>query len=565
MRSFRWLVLVCAPAISQAQPVLRLKVPVDSVPATIEAPPAGRVHFIVQFYNPPTAQDLLELMARGATLLEYIPDNALLVTLDNSVRLTGLGLNYAAPISTTQKISPLIRLKDRAVIPGYYLLEFHRDVDPSDARQVVFNSRAQLMEHPDLRRNHLMVHIPDASHEGETLAALASKDPVAYIFPASAELVAGRPATQLATSSQLVSTVGDGWEGAGQNPVTLFYYFSSITSQLPGSIVKSEILRAMNTWAEPVQLTWLPGTSASGNKTINILFATGDHGDGYPFDGPGGVLAHAYFPSPPNPEPIAGDVHFDDTEGWRIGSDKDVFSVALHELGHALGMGSSDNPDSVMYPYYQLRTSLSDDDKAGIRTLYAARSGTPVPAQLTLTVTAPPASTTAATVSLSGTIDGGSGSVSVTWFSSAGASGTASVNGTTWVAANIPLFVGSNTITVVAADASGSVSRAVSTIRTVTPLPTRTDTTGPTLTITFPSTASFATTQASLLFAGTASDRSGVASVSWSTNTGAAGSATGTTEWTATIPLLVGFNQVIVRAVDSVGNVSSRTVVVTRR
>jgi hypothetical protein len=66
-------------------------------------------------------------------------------------------------------------------------------------------------------------------------------------------------------------------------------------------------------------------------------------------------------------------------------------------------------------------------------------------------------------------------------------------------------------------------------------------------------------------FNGTASDASGVASVTWSTNTGKAGTATGTTQWNAAIPLLVGSNQVIVRATDTAGNVTWRSVVVTRR
>jgi hypothetical protein len=56
----------------------------------------------------------------------------------------------------------------------------------------------------------------------------------------------------------------------------------------------------------------------------------------------------------------------------------------------------------------------------------------------------------------------------------------------------------------------------------------------------------------------------GVASVNWSTNTGASGPATGTAQWTATVPLLVGSNMVTVRASDAAGNVGWRTVFVRR-
>jgi len=78
-----------------------------------------------------------------------------------------------------------------------------------------------------------------------------------------------------------------------------------IITNLTEAEVKSALIYAMDVWSAYVLINFTETSTAGSPNSIDFEFARGNHGDGYPFDGPGGVLAHAFYPAPPNPEPIA--------------------------------------------------------------------------------------------------------------------------------------------------------------------------------------------------------------------------------------------------------------------
>lgn len=104
---------------------------------------------------------------------------------------------------------------------------------------------------------------------------------------------------------------------------------------------------------------------------LKISLASGNHGDGHPFDGNVGILAHAFFP-PPAGGQYAGHLHFDDDENWSIdGSGIDLVTVAAHEIGHLLGLDHSEVPSALMYAYYSgIKRYLDIDDRLAIWELY---------------------------------------------------------------------------------------------------------------------------------------------------------------------------------------------------
>ncbi|TMS07409.1 Collagenase 3 [Larimichthys crocea] len=116
----------------------------------------------------------------------------------------------------------------------------------------------------------------------------------------------------------------------------------------------------------------------SGTADIMILFKGGYHGDFYPFDGAGGVLAHANSPG----QNQGGDTHFDDDETWTLTRrGVNLLLVAAHEFGHALGLDHSRDRRALMFPTYQYVNTygyrLPDDDRRGVQALYGSRKPQP--------------------------------------------------------------------------------------------------------------------------------------------------------------------------------------------
>ncbi|KAJ8414645.1 hypothetical protein AAFF_G00038470 [Aldrovandia affinis] len=150
----------------------------------------------------------------------------------------------------------------------------------------------------------------------------------------------------------------------------LTFRIVNYTPDLPEFTVDLTITKALKAWSHVTPLVFKK--VEGGTADIMISFNSRDHGDGSPFDGPKHLLAHAFPPG----NHIGGDVHFDEDENWSTDStDFNLFLVACHEFGHALGLSHSTDPGALMYPFYSYAQGfpLSEDDIRSIQALYGIK------------------------------------------------------------------------------------------------------------------------------------------------------------------------------------------------
>lgn len=154
----------------------------------------------------------------------------------------------------------------------------------------------------------------------------------------------------------------------------LTYAFENMTPDLSSTAVRDAWDQATRLWADQCTLTFRE-VALGDSPDIRISFHRDDvllHG----FDGPGRILAHAWYPED-------GGVHFDEAETWTVEDPPppgqfDLVTVAAHELGHALGLDHSQERESIMWPTINgVQRSLAHDDIEAIQFLYGRRDRSP--------------------------------------------------------------------------------------------------------------------------------------------------------------------------------------------
>ena len=150
------------------------------------------------------------------------------------------------------------------------------------------------------------------------------------------------------------------------------------------------ITAAFAAWSAVADITFIE--VADDGADFNAPTASGDiRIAGTLLDGAGATLAHGYYP-PLNGLTAAGDIHFDTGDTWKLGfggAGFNIFQVAAHEIGHAIGLNHTGVAASLMNPFYtEAFIGPQLDDIAGAQFIYgpAPASSVPEPASTALLV-----------------------------------------------------------------------------------------------------------------------------------------------------------------------------------
>ena len=151
--------------------------------------------------------------------------------------------------------------------------------------------------------------------------------------------------------------------GCKWNKTALNYYIESTTSDISSQDCINAIANSFAAWSDISDFIFNQ-VNDSSNADLTIKWDYNFNSNSILAETGTAYNASTYIIS-------KATIHFNGNVSWATnGSNYDVFKVAVHEIGHALGMRHSEYSNAIMYYAYNSTSSLTADDICGLWSIY---------------------------------------------------------------------------------------------------------------------------------------------------------------------------------------------------